>query len=54
MINEITYLKLKRTLLKNFRQANVFIEENFINKIKFYDISRIELIGLDAQYIFEF
>lgn len=89
MINDISYLKLKRTLLKNFRQANVFIEEkgifntrfnidkarititkhkivisnenldatillDFINKIKFYDISRIELIGLDSQYILEF
>lgn len=88
MINEINYLKMKRTLLKNFRKANVHIEikgtistrfiiekaritvnrhkifvnnENldciilldFIKKAKIDDGLRIELIGLDAQYILE-
>lgn len=88
MLCDINYLKMKRTLLKNFRKANVHIETkgvintrfiidkaritinkhkliisnedldatillDFIKKAKIDDITRIELIGLDAQYILE-
>ncbi len=88
MINEISYLKMKRTLLKNFRKANVYIEIkgtlntryiiqkaritinkhklivsnedldctillDFIKKAKIDDGLKIELIGLEAQYILE-
>lgn len=88
MLNDISYLRMKRMLLKNFRKANVHIEIkgvintrfiiqkaritinkhkliisnedldatillNFIKKAKLDDGLRIELIGLDAQYILE-
>lgn len=88
MINEINYLRMKRTLLKNFRKANAHIETkgvmntrfiiekaritinkhkliisnedldciillDFIKKAKINDGLRIELIGLDTQYILE-
>lgn len=88
MCNEINYLKMKKALLKNFRNANVYIEIknicntricitksrilinkhkliisnedidctillDFIKKIKIDEGLRIELIGLDSQYILE-
>lgn len=88
MINDISYLKMKKALLKNFKNMKVHIETkgtintrfiiekaritinkhkliisnedldatillDFIKKAKIDDGLRIELIGLDAQYILE-
>lgn len=88
MFNDISYLKMKKAILKNFRNANVYIETkeiintrfcikkakilinkhkliisnedidctillDFIKKLKVDDGLRIELIGVDAQYILE-
>ena len=88
MLCDINYLKMKKTLLKNFKNQRIYLETkgtfatrycidkaritinkhkliisnedldttillDFINKIKFDGGIRIELIGLDAQYILE-
>lgn len=88
MINDISYLKMKKALLKNFKNMKVYIETkeiintrfciekaritinkhkliisnedldatillDFIKKAKIDDGLRIELIGLDSQYILE-
>lgn len=88
MFNDLSYLKMKKTLLKNFRNANIYVETkeiintrfciekakilinkhkliisnedvdctillDFIKKVKVDDGLRIELIGVEAQYILE-
>ena len=88
MISDISYLKMKKALLKNFRNANIYIEtkeiintrfridkakilinkhkivisnENMdctilldlIKKVKIDNGLRIELIGIDSQYVLE-
>lgn len=88
MLNNINYLRMKKALIKNFRNQKVYIEIkgilstrmwidkckilvnnhkiilqneeldctillDFIKKIKIDKALRIELIGMDAQYILE-
>ena len=88
MFSELSYLKMKKALLKNFRNTNVYVETkeiintrfcinkakilinkhkliisnedvdctillDFIKKVKVEDGLRIELVGVDAQYILE-
>ncbi len=88
MLNNINYVRMKKALIKNFRNQKVYVEVkgifstriwidkskilinkhkiiisnedidctillDFIKKIKTDKALRIELIGMDAQYILE-